>query len=265
MSARTPSRARTRTDPARAASACGRRGRSAPARDSTASRTRSRTSSRRCPRPARASGAACGRRGRATAAARALPACPAPGRTCRRAGRGTAARSTATRAGSRPRRTRGRRGCRAAATRSSDTTSGGGSALSEAQAVAVRVGRARPRGVVVIGGLEACVESLPRSRRRRRRRSTRACPAARRRCVRRGRSRDPSRWTATKSGAPSANGASTPFRTERVYHQAIARSASARREGTGMTCDHARTMTNQRPAWRMSPPPSSRASSSGRK
>ena len=48
---------------------------------------------------------------------------PAPGRRCTRAGRGTAGRSAATRAGSRPRHRRGRRGCPAAARRASGSSS----------------------------------------------------------------------------------------------------------------------------------------------
>ena len=69
----------------------------------------------RRPRRARASGGASGRRGRATVGARRPRRSPAPGRRCTRAGRRAPRAPGATRAGSRPRRTRGRRGCRAGA------------------------------------------------------------------------------------------------------------------------------------------------------
>ena len=116
--ARAPSRARTRRAPARAASACGLRGRTARGPGSSASPTRRRTSRRTRPRRARASGGASGRRVRATGAA------PRPRRfrelvrTYRRADRRTARGPEATRAGSRPRRRRGSARGRAGAKRS---------------------------------------------------------------------------------------------------------------------------------------------------
>ena len=84
---RAPSRARTRRDPARAASACGRRGRTRAGRGSSASPRCSRRAVELVARPAAASAAASGRRDPARAAAPRPRRSRAPGRRAARAAR----------------------------------------------------------------------------------------------------------------------------------------------------------------------------------
>src|SRR5436309_12521154 len=84
---------------------------------------RNRTWRRTRPRPAGASAAASVRHGRAMDAAPRLPRFPAPVRTCTPAGRTVRCGPATTRAESRPRRTRDRRGDRAGAKRATGTTS----------------------------------------------------------------------------------------------------------------------------------------------
>src|SRR4249919_819810 len=90
---------------------------------------RSRTLRRSRPRRARASAEGCGPHVRATAVAPRLRRFPAPGRRGTPAGLNGRARPGATRGGSRPLRTRDRRGCRAGARRAIGSAIAGGSRL----------------------------------------------------------------------------------------------------------------------------------------
>src|SRR5581483_1591909 len=98
---------------------------------------RSRTWHRTRPRRGRASDGGSGRRGPATAAAPRPRSRPAPGRRCRRAGRRGPRAPAATRAGTPPRRTPGRHGCRAAATRATGRPNGGESRAHEHEPAAL--------------------------------------------------------------------------------------------------------------------------------